>query len=276
MKFVDSYLGQLGIGFPRSDRRASIPSRSSSSGGKTESYDLGRGAAAPASCPRGWKLYTKRGGIPGGSGDSRFPLWSCMRQQTISRNAPVAPRITVSPTFTVSPAIQTQISPQVSPVFQQAQDSPGSSQSGAPTKVDTGSQRADTGGRNVELERMKMEHAMRMREMEIQAERDRQRRNLETFLHRPVVDTQSAQETIDIPDTPAPQPRDIGNQSDHSDLDMTAFMGPPPSSSGTTNELTIPIGYEPDKPKFPLPILAALGAGAIGIYYLSTKKKARK
>lgn len=46
---------------------------------------------------------------------------------------------------TVSPAIQTQISPQISPVFQQTQSSPGASQSAAPSMISRGGQSADTG-----------------------------------------------------------------------------------------------------------------------------------
>ena len=51
------------------------------------------------------------------------------------------------PNITVSPAIQTRISPQISPVFSQIQDSAGASTYGAPSMTSTGAQSADTGQR---------------------------------------------------------------------------------------------------------------------------------
>lgn len=46
---------------------------------------------------------------------------------------------------TVSPVIQTKISPQISPVFSQIQDSAGASTYGAPTMTSSGAQTAETG-----------------------------------------------------------------------------------------------------------------------------------
>jgi len=50
------------------------------------------------------------------------------------------------PSTTMSPAFQQQLTPQISPVFQQMQDSAGSTQQADPTMTATGGQRADTAG----------------------------------------------------------------------------------------------------------------------------------
>lgn len=59
---------------------------------------------------------------------------------------PASPHLSPSPgNITVSPAIQTKISPMISPVFQQVQDSAGAALTAAPSFTDTSGQSAETG-----------------------------------------------------------------------------------------------------------------------------------
>lgn len=57
-----------------------------------------------------------------------------------------APPQPVQITTTVSPVLQTEVSPQISPVFQQTQDSPGAVQAGSPTQFKPGGMEATGGG----------------------------------------------------------------------------------------------------------------------------------
>lgn len=63
-----------------------------------------------------------------------------------SSAAPPGGPTTVSPPITVSPAVQTGVSPMISPVFQQTQSSPGARQSAAPMQLMTSRQTAESSG----------------------------------------------------------------------------------------------------------------------------------
>lgn len=69
-------------------------------------------------------------------------------QVPVSPSAPSSPLppVTVSPPITVSPVMTQTFTPQISPVFQQVQDSPGASQSAAPVQDVDSTQKAVTSG----------------------------------------------------------------------------------------------------------------------------------
>lgn len=131
-------------------------------------------------CPRGYRQV--------GSGSDKPPSgyskpWGdyvlCVPEP---RQAAPAPQQQQAPStnITVSPAIQTQVSPQISPVFSQMQDSPGSTQAATTAQVSPSPQSAETGGSGgggngsaALLEFMKM-----------QAERDAQRQQAEDARRR--------------------------------------------------------------------------------------------
>lgn len=94
---------------------------------------------AKRACPPGYSVFQSAPAnrrVP----SLKYPEWSCSLIEAPPAPA-VAPQVTVSPTFEVSPAIQTQVSPQISPVFSQLQDSPYARTSAAP--------RQDAGGAQV-------------------------------------------------------------------------------------------------------------------------------
>ena len=106
-----------------------------------ESIFVGTGASPPpdAQCPPGYVLESA------GTGFARS--WYCTPTRQPQRaSAPAqAPQTQVfNPTITVSPAIQTQVSPQISPVFSQMQDSPYASQGAATSQLMPGGMTATT------------------------------------------------------------------------------------------------------------------------------------
>ena len=107
----------------------------------SESIFVGTGASPPpdAQCPPGYVLESA------GTGFARS--WYCTPTRQPQRaSAPAqAPQTQVfNPTITVSPAIQTQVSPQISPVFSQMQDSPYASQGAATSQLMPGGMTAST------------------------------------------------------------------------------------------------------------------------------------
>lgn len=120
---------------------------------------------AKRACPPGYNVFQSSPANPRVP-SLRYPEWSCSLIETAS--APAAPQVTVSPTFDVSPAIQTQVSPQISPVFSQLQDSPYARTSAAPRQDAGGAQTA----KGPDPEVMKMQLAIQ--QMREQAEIDKQ------------------------------------------------------------------------------------------------------
>lgn len=94
--------------------------------------------------------------------------------------APAAARQEVSPTITVSPTFQQQFTPQISPVFQQTQDSPGAQQAATPVQSAPGGQEATGGGsggsQSELLEFMRQQEQRRAAEEEARRRREDARR----------------------------------------------------------------------------------------------------
>lgn len=87
-------------------------------------------------------------GLGQGYGAAIGAATSLIGAATAKKKPASAPSMAKPPTAgstTVSPVIQTKISPQISPVFTQIQDSPYATASGAPSMVSTGAQTAETG-----------------------------------------------------------------------------------------------------------------------------------
>ena len=132
-------------------------------------------SAAQRKCPPGYRAYGMRRAGPGAV-DPRQTEYRCIppAPRPVAAPAPAAAPITITPTFQVSPAIQTAVSPQISPVMAQMQASPGAAIRGAPAMVTEAPQIAkptlaprDIAGERAranlqrELDRMKMEKQMR-------------------------------------------------------------------------------------------------------------------
>lgn len=102
------------------------------------------------------------------------------------RAAPAPPPPVAGPTYTttISPVLQTEVSPQISPVFQQTQDSPGAVQAGTPTQYKPGGMEATgggsaapgSGGGDAMLEFMRMQEQTRASERAAETKRREQER----------------------------------------------------------------------------------------------------
>lgn len=124
------YLGQMSTG-----KRAV-------GGGSTERMTDRRRAPA---CPGG---AIRKGSGSYGTGTSKTFWTDCYfppAPRAAPRAAAAAPSIHFAPVTRISPAIQTQISPQISPTMAQQQASPGAAVAAAPQQVMPGGMRAATG-----------------------------------------------------------------------------------------------------------------------------------
>lgn len=204
-----------------------------------------------------------------------FILCAPQRPEPVRAMAP-AP-LPPQPQITVSPVVQTQVSPQISPVFQQVQDSPGASQGASTTQVSPGGQRAEGGGSSggaaelIELFRL-------------QAEADRQRRAEEQAAARVRADAERAR----IAEENARAQAEIQRRNEESEAeyqrrlqDWQQQRGTPssyeftpvaqPSSAPLTDQPT-QATPEPARSPFPAPLLLIGVAVAAGVYFLSERK----
>lgn len=156
----------------------------SKSTGSTRTANLYEGTS---SCPPGQSVV-ERGSKPIKSAyigaPTTEPFVYCRPIPQVVAAPPPAPRINVQ--TTVSPVLQTEVSPQISPIFAQMQDSPGSQQAATTTQYKPGGMTAEGGGTTgpggggesaalMELLRVQSEQAA-ARQMEDTQARNRERR----------------------------------------------------------------------------------------------------
>lgn len=125
--------------------------------------------ARPAVCPAG-TTTEDRGRFPSGA-----TYANCYRPAEFAQPASSVTNVTYgAPTTTVSPAIQTQVSPQVSPVLTQAQASPGASFQAQPTQSAPGGMDARGGGSGMTAAELQQILADQRRAEEERREREMQ------------------------------------------------------------------------------------------------------
>lgn len=179
------------------------------------------------SCPPGTQTESS-----GKLGTGQQYVW-CYRRP-MAPPKPVAPQITVTvpTTTTVSPSLQTQISPQVSPVMGQQMASPGASQAGAPTQVAPAPMTRQTGITGADLQRI-LEEQRKAREAE-NAARERQRTVETEELRRQFAERSRAQDEIAQAQRAAEarrieQERFARESAEQAAAESAAAMPPPPS-----------------------------------------------
>lgn len=251
-----SMAGQLGFGTTSGSRYATAPK----GGGNVQRFTR-QGKRAP-DCPSGAR--------PVSSGSYGTGAQTVSYRDCEMRAAPVAapPPPPPAPVITVSPAIQTQVSPQISPTMVQQQASPGASVQAQPISMPGGQQAATGPTQDVERILEAERRAMAAEAAQEQAKRDaevrelqrqyEQRAALEAELRtRDEAEAQAAAEAAYMP-PPAPSPM------------ITAAPMGPMAPAAPPMEPAAP----PEENGIMLPLLIA--ATAAGGLYLMTRKKGRK
>ncbi len=160
-------LGQGGVSFGRRDPgpQRTVGTSRPVGGGRTQRFE--RQGSSPPACPSGARSL-RTGAY--GTGVSRTSWREC--EMAAPRAAPPPPP-PPAPIITVSPAIQTQVSPQISPVLTQMQASPGASVQAQPISAPGGQRAATAPQQDIERILEAERRAMAAEQQAAQAERRR-------------------------------------------------------------------------------------------------------
>lgn len=270
--------------------RARAPSTNAGFGARATTNTRSANRYAGAACPPGQSVVrrVREPRAPRFAGDKTYDEFVYCQ--------PIAPIATPAPArapeqrtqITVSPVVQTAVNPQISPVFQQVQDSPGASQGASTTQVSPGGQTATGGGSGnsaselIEFLRLQSEADARRREEEralyneqirrqneerarIAAEEQaaRDRANQERAERQAVIDAENARRQAEYERQVADWQRQTPPAST-----FTSTVIP---SASAPESLPVPATGPNEQPKpFPWIIVAGVALAA-GVYWYSQK-----
>ncbi len=254
-----------------------------------------------SSCPPG-QVVVSHGSTPIRAAYIGAPTTSPFvycKPQPVYRPAP-APAPVAGPTYTttISPVLQTEVSPMISPVFQQVQDSPGATQAGAPTMVAPGGMEAEGGsagnGSAAMLEFMRLQSEQdAARRADEAAAREVERRDAvarEDAYRKQQLDFQREQAALQadrqaaIDAGAADEAARLTAQYEAAQAEWETTRATPggfvstavmPGREMIGPEVPAPMPLE--KPGLPMPLIVGLGAAVlVGGYFLATQKKGQR
>lgn len=259
-----SMVGQLGFGTKSGSRYATAPK----GGGNVQRFTR-KGHQAP-SCPSGARSVSS-GSY--GTGAQTVSYRDCeMRAVPVAAPPPPPP----APVITVSPAIQTQVSPQISPTMVQQQASPGASVQAQPISTPGGQQAATAPTQDVERILEAERRAMAAEAAQEQAQRDAEVRELQRqYEQRAALEAQ-----LRARDEAEARTASEAAATETAAAEAT-YIPPPAPTFAPTPMAPAPMAPAPMEPAAPpeekgimMPLLIA--AAAAGGLYLMTRKKGRK
>ena len=312
------YVGNLGQGLPAfkdpetfaktGDPSSMLPGESTTYriGSRMSPQGYGAGAERQASryegqshCPPG-QVVVSHGSTPIRAAYIGAPTTSpfvyCKPQPVY---APAAPAPVAGPVYTttISPVLQTEVSPMISPVFQQVQDSPGATQAATPTMVAPGGMEAEGGssgdsGAMMEFLRMQAEQDAARRADEAAA-REIERRDAaarEDAYRQAQLDFQREQAALQadrqaaIDAGAADEAARLTAQYEAAQAEWETTRTTPggfvstavmPGRDMIAPEVPAPMPLE--KPGLPMPLIVGLAAAVVvGGYFLATQKKGQR
>jgi len=268
------FLGQFGS--KSGEGGFMIGSRTSRQGTSTRQANLYDGSACPAGQEVVQHVSTPISPAYIGAPTTKASVYCKPIPAPVPRLAPVV----TGPTYTttISPVLQTEISPQISPVFQQVQDSPGSVQAATPTMIAPGGMKAEGGSAAAN------DSAAMLEFMRLQSEQDAARRQSDAAAREQERrEREARQAAIDAEASEVAARLEAQYQAAQSEWEKTTatpggFMATPAVMPG--REIIVSDGppVAPlQKPGLPVPlIVAGVAAIAIGGYFYASKTRKGK